>query len=118
MHLLQARAGGIADGSEAVDLGQSPGEIVVLSAADTELANLAAARAALGPDFPRVRLANLMHLTHNMSVDLYVEQVIGAAKIVVVRLLGGAMGSQMRPAKACETLRIRASLSPPISRKS
>ena len=44
MHLLAAQPGGIADGSEPVDLGQSPGDIVVLSAADTELANLAAAR--------------------------------------------------------------------------
>ena len=48
MHLLQAQPGAIADGSEAVDLGQSPGDIVVLSAADTELAALAAARAFLG----------------------------------------------------------------------
>ena len=90
MHLLQAQAGGIADGGEAVDLGQSPGEIVVLSAADTELASLAAARAGLGPGFPAVRLANLMQLAHNLSVDLYVEQVIAQARLVVVRLLGGA----------------------------
>src|SRR3546814_19433077 len=30
-----------------------------------------------------------MQLGHNMSVDLYVEQVVAAAKLVVVRLLGG-----------------------------
>ncbi len=90
MHLLQAQAGGIADGSEAVDLGQTPGEIVVLSSADTELANLAAARGTLGDGFPRVRLANPMQLAHNMSVDLYIETVIGEAKLVVARLLGGA----------------------------
>jgi len=90
MHLLQAQPGGIADGSEAVDLGQTPGEIVVLSAADTELACLATARAALGPEFPSLRLANPMQLAHNMSVDLYVETVIGEAKLVIARLLGGA----------------------------
>ncbi|MCH7796291.1 MAG: cobaltochelatase subunit CobN, partial [Proteobacteria bacterium] len=89
MHLLQAQPGGIADGSEPVDLGQSPGDIVVLSAADTELANLAAARAGLGEDFPSLRLANLMNLAHNMSVDVYVEAVIADARLVVVRLLGG-----------------------------
>ena len=44
MHLLAAQPGQIVDGSEAVDLGQSPGEIVFISAADTELAALAAAR--------------------------------------------------------------------------
>ncbi len=89
MHLLQAQAGGIADGSEPVDLGQSPGDIVVLSAADTELANLAAASAGLGERGPSLRLANLMNLTHNLSVDLYVEGVVTRARLVIVRLLGG-----------------------------
>ena len=89
VHLLQAQAGAIADGSEAVDLGQSPGDIVVLSAADTELASLSAARATFGDGFPRLRLANLMQLSHNLSVDLYVEGVIREARLVVVRLLGG-----------------------------
>ncbi len=90
MHLLAAQPGGIADGSEAVDLGQTPGDIVVLSAADTELTLLAEARAAIsGDDFPSLRLANVMQLAHNMSVDLYVDSVISRAKLVVVRLLGG-----------------------------
>ena len=47
MLLLKAQAGAVADGSAAVDLGQTPGALVVLSAADTELASLATARAAL-----------------------------------------------------------------------
>ena len=89
MRLLQAQAGAIADGSEAVDLGQSPGEIVFLSAADTELAGLSAARDVLGAAGPSLRLANLMHLSHNMSVDLYVDTVIAGARLVIVRLLGG-----------------------------
>ena len=89
MHLLKAQPGIVADGSEAVDLGQTPGEIVVLSAADTELASLAAARATLGETFPAVRLANLMQLSHNASVDLHCEAVISEARLVVVRLLGG-----------------------------
>ena len=89
MHLLKAQPGVVADGSEAVDLGQTPGDIVVLSAADTELASLAAARAALGEAFPSVRLANLMQLSHNASVDLYCEEIIARARLVIVRLLGG-----------------------------
>ena len=90
MHLLAVQPGAIADGSEAVDLGQTPGNIVVLSAADTELAMLASARATLPyADFPSLRLANLMQLGHNMSVDLYAEDVIAKAKLVIVRLLGG-----------------------------
>ncbi|GAB4364708.1 MAG: cobaltochelatase subunit CobN [Kiloniellaceae bacterium] len=89
MHLLQATPGSITDGSEAVDLGQDPGDIVFLSAADTELAALSAAQATLGAGAPSLRLANLMQLGHNLSVDLYVEQVIAQAKLVVLRLLGG-----------------------------
>ena len=92
MHLLAAQPGGISDGTEAVDLGQSPGDIVVLSAADTELASLAEACARIEAEdggSPSLRLASLLHLGHNMSVDLYVEQVISEAKLVVVRLLGG-----------------------------
>ena len=76
MHLLKAQAGSVADGVEAVDLGQDPGDILILSAADTELANLAAAAAELGPGLPSLRLANLMQLTHNLSVDLYVDRVV------------------------------------------
>ncbi len=89
MHLLAAQPGVVSDGSEAIDLGQTPGDVVVLSAADTELACLAAARAGLGDDFPSLRLANLLQLAHNMSVDVYVDAVVSGARLVVVRLLGG-----------------------------
>ena len=93
MHLLATQPGTITDGSEAVDLGQSPGDIVVLSAADSELAALADAQTTLtrelGDGLPSLRLANLMRLGHNFSVDLYTESVIAGAKLVIVRLLGG-----------------------------
>ena len=90
MHLLLAQPGRIADGSEAIDLGQTPGDIVVLSAADSELACLARATARLpGDGAPAVRLASLLQLGHTMSVDLYVEQVASRARLIVVRLLGG-----------------------------
>ena len=90
MHLLAAKPGAVADGSEAVDLGQSPGDMIVLSAADTEIACLAAARARIAePGFPSLRLASLLHLGHNMSVDLYLENTVAHARLVVVRLLGG-----------------------------
>ena len=42
MHLLATQPGAIDDGSAALDLGQTPGDIVVLSAADSEIAGLAA----------------------------------------------------------------------------
>ncbi|HEV7373030.1 cobaltochelatase subunit CobN [Arenibaculum sp.] len=90
MHLLAAQPGTVDDGSEAVDLAQTPGEIVVVSAADTELACLAAAHDRLGPGGPSLRLASLLQLGHNLSVDLYVERVVSRARLVVLRLLGGA----------------------------
>lgn len=89
MHLLAAQPGGPVDAGQAVDLGQDPADIVVLSAADTELACLSAAQSRLGPAAPTLRLVNLMQLAHPLSVDLYVEQVASKAKLVVVRLLGG-----------------------------
>ncbi|HLO76336.1 MAG TPA: cobaltochelatase subunit CobN, partial [Magnetospirillum sp.] len=88
MHLLAAQPGTISDGSEAIDLGQTPGQVVVLSAADTELSALAAAHAKAGAPF-ELRLANLSRLAHHMSVDLYLDQVVAHARLVVVRLLGG-----------------------------
>jgi cobaltochelatase CobN len=89
MHLLAAAPGVVSDGSEAVDLGQDPADIVILTAADTEIACLSAARARLGPGAPSLRLANLTRLGHNYSVDLYADAVLRHARLIVVRLLGG-----------------------------
>ena len=89
MHLLKAQTATPEDAGAAIDLGQTPGDIVVLSAADTELACLAAAQARRPPEAPSLRLANLMQLGHPLSVDQYVEQVVGRARLVVLRLLGG-----------------------------
>ncbi|WGH79426.1 cobaltochelatase subunit CobN [Jannaschia ovalis] len=87
MHLLAAQPGAIDDG-EPVDLGQDPAELVVISAADTELAALSQARAAMA-DPPETRLASLMHLRHPMSVDLHLDACATHAKLVVARVLGG-----------------------------
>lgn len=93
MHLLAAQPGLVTDGSEAVDLGQSPGDVIILSAAESELACLAGAQARLnaayGDDVPSLRLASLLQLGHNMSVDLYVDDVLTDAKFIIVRILGG-----------------------------
>ncbi len=88
MHLLLAQKGTISDGNEAVDLGQTPGHILFLSAADTELASLAQAHK-LGQSGPSLRLANFLSLTHPMSVDAYIERTAKHAKLIVVRIIGG-----------------------------
>ncbi|MDX1541660.1 MAG: cobaltochelatase subunit CobN, partial [Geminicoccaceae bacterium] len=89
MHLLNAQAVSPDDDGEAVDLAQSSGDIVILSAADTEISGLAAAHAKRPADAPTLRLANLLKLRHPLSVDLYVERVVGRARLVILRLLGG-----------------------------
>jgi cobaltochelatase CobN len=92
MHLLATEPGIIADGSVAVDLAQTPGDIIVLASADTEIALIAAAQALrLGADpaAPSLRLAPVLRLGHNFSVDLYME-LVGQARLVIARLLGGS----------------------------
>src|SRR5260370_9441102 len=92
MHRLATTPGTIGDGSAAIDLAQTPGDIVLLSSADTEIALLAAAqkrRLAQDPAAPRLRLAPILRLGHNFSVDLYMETV-ARARLVVARLLGGS----------------------------
>ncbi|PWJ22428.1 cobaltochelatase subunit CobN [Jannaschia seohaensis] len=87
MHLLAAQPGAVDDG-EPVDLGQTPADLVVISAADTELAMLSAARAEM-EDAPSLRLASLMHLRHPMSVDLHLDACATRSRLVVARVLGG-----------------------------
>lgn len=93
MHLLQTQVFTGNSNEEAVDTGQAPGDILFLSAADSELALLAAAHERLRRErsdaMPSLRLVNLMRLGHNLSVDLYVENVAAHARLIIVRLLGG-----------------------------
>ncbi|NKK67556.1 cobaltochelatase subunit CobN [Rhizobium leguminosarum bv. viciae] len=89
MHLLLAQQGTISDSEEAIDLGQTPGDILFLSAADSELAAVAAAHRDREAG-PSLRLASLMSLKHPMSVDTYVERTARHAKLIIVRALGGA----------------------------
>jgi cobaltochelatase CobN len=89
MHLLATTSASIDDLVEPVDLRQPPGDIVILSFADSDLTGLAVAWAVQRDILPTVRLANLRDLRHPLSVDLWLESVGQHAKVVVVRLLGG-----------------------------
>jgi len=89
MHLLQAQAGEISDGTEPIDPQQSPADVVVLSANDTELAALAGAKQRLGDAVPSLRLARLAWLQHPFSVDLYLDKTLTRSRLVIARLLGG-----------------------------
>ncbi|MGO4914309.1 cobaltochelatase subunit CobN [Pseudogemmobacter sp. W21_MBD1_M6] len=89
MHLLAATPGSIDDGNAPFDLGQTPADVVFISAADTELAALSEARSEMS-GAPGLRLANLTHLTHPMSVDLHLEHCATKSRLVIARVLGGA----------------------------
>ncbi|MFB9172911.1 cobaltochelatase subunit CobN [Roseibium salinum] len=89
MHILASQTRRIDDGGDAVDLGQTPADILFLSAADTELGSFAAAHAQLGQTRASLRLANLMALSHPYSVDLYADQTVRGSNLVILRILGG-----------------------------
>lgn len=88
MHLLRTETRSLDEAEAAVDLGQSPADILVLSFADSDL-SLAAAAAAQRPRAMSLRLANLGTLKHPYSVDLYIEKAASKARFVLIRLLGG-----------------------------
>ncbi len=88
MHLLAATPGQIDDGQEPVDPGQTPADVVFVSAADTELAALSGARAEMETP-PTLRLANLTHLQHPLSVDLHLDNCATKSRLVIARVLGG-----------------------------
>jgi cobaltochelatase CobN len=89
MHLLAAKPGGYTDDEGIIDLDQSPGDIVILSAADSSLAALADAVEVLPEEYPSVRLANWMQLLKPAAFDLYQDKVLEQASVVLVSLLGG-----------------------------
>jgi cobaltochelatase CobN len=89
MHVLATQLATLGEAEVAVDLGQSPADVVVLSFSDTDLSALAVAWQREVGALPSLRLASLKRLRHPMSVDLYVERVVARAKAVVVRCLGG-----------------------------
>src|SRR5215472_9614881 len=90
MHIPRIEVRSLDETAEAVDLGQTPAEMVFLSFSDSDLNALARAYASLPPPKPTLRLANLASLRHPYSVDLYLEKVCAHARLVVARVLGGA----------------------------
>ncbi|UPG71223.1 cobaltochelatase subunit CobN [Roseomonas gilardii subsp. gilardii] len=94
MHLLVRETRGLDEADAAVDLGQAPAELVLLSFSDSDLGAAATAwldmegTAMPGPR-PELRLASLGRLRHPLSVDLYLENTLAASRCVVARLLGG-----------------------------
>jgi len=89
MHLLFRETRALDAVEAAIDLGQSPAELVFLSFSESDLGAAARAWQEMGEGRPSLRLANLAQLRHPMSVDLYLERVVARARAVLVRILGG-----------------------------
>lgn len=87
MHWIASQPGCLDAERELILINQTPGEIVFLSAADTDLAS--AARAWTGRFGPRLRIAHAGALRQSVAADNYIETVIKHARLVVARLLGG-----------------------------
>jgi len=88
MHLVADTIRSLDDTVQAIDLGQTPGEVAFLSFSDSDLGLVAGVHAGR-PDLPSLRLASLADLRHPYSVDLWLDAVGRKARFVLVRLLGG-----------------------------
>jgi cobaltochelatase CobN len=90
MHVPRIEVRSLDETVEAVDLGQTPAEVVFLSFSDSDLNALARAYETAPEPRPTLRIASLAALRHPFSIDLYLERVCANAKLVVARVLGGA----------------------------
>jgi cobaltochelatase CobN len=90
MHRLATIPGGWNPAAEGVIfVEQQPAPIAFITAADTDIQTLAVATAQLSEDFPQVRVVNLLQLQQQLTIDTYAEDVLMAAKVIIVRLIGG-----------------------------
>ena len=93
MHLISTIPGGWNPNDEGVFyVQQKPGDILFLSAADTDLYILNKVYTDLYKEdnsIPSLRLANLTYFKQELTVDTYIEEVVSQAKVVVLKLLGG-----------------------------
>jgi cobaltochelatase CobN len=90
LHVPRIEVRSLDETVEAVDLGQTPAEVVFLSFSDSDLNALARAYETAPDPRPTLRIASLAALRHPFSIDLYLERVCANAKLVVARVLGGA----------------------------
>jgi cobaltochelatase CobN len=89
MHRISATSGGWNQSEGLIFLEQTPAPFVFITAADTDIQTLAAAVPKLPANFPALRVANLLQLQQQISIDSYAEQVLEKAEVIILRLLGG-----------------------------
>ncbi|MEH2047052.1 MAG: hypothetical protein V7L12_28060, partial [Nostoc sp.] len=89
MHRISSTSGGWNQSEGLIFLEQTPAPFVLITAADTDIQTLAAAVTKLPGSFPALRVANLLQLQQQLSIDNYGEQVLEYAQVIILRLLGG-----------------------------
>src|SRR5215475_245210 len=89
MHVVSRESHGLEETATAVDLGQDPADLVVLSFSDSDLSAFAAGWRRGRKSLPSLRLANLAALRHPLSVDTYVQRTLSGVRGILVRLIGG-----------------------------
>ncbi len=89
MHRINATPGGWNQSEGLIFLEQTPAPFVFITAADTDIQTLAAAVPKLPTTFPALRVASLLQLQQQLSIDTYAEQVLELAQVIILRLLGG-----------------------------
>jgi cobaltochelatase CobN len=90
MHRISATPGGLNQSEGLFFLEQTPAPFVLITAADTDIQTLAAVVPKLPSQFPEIRVANLLQLQQQVSIDDYGEQVLESAQVIVLRLIGGS----------------------------
>ncbi len=89
MHRIAAMPGGWNPEEEGVVyIEQDPADVVIITAQDTDISAIARAVDQL-PDAAELRVASLLALQQELTIDTYAEDVLDHAKVIVVRLLGG-----------------------------
>ncbi|MBD2346911.1 cobaltochelatase subunit CobN [Anabaena subtropica] len=89
MHRISTTSVGWNQSEGVFFLEQTPAPFVLITAADTDIQTLAAAVPKLPATFPAIRVANLLLLQQQISIDTYAEQVLELAQVIILRLLGG-----------------------------
>ncbi|MBD2447538.1 cobaltochelatase subunit CobN [Nostoc sp. FACHB-152] len=89
MHRINAKSVGWNQSEGLIFVEQTPAPFVFITAADTDIQTLAAAVTKLPTNFPALRVANLLQLQQQISIDAYGEQVLELAEVIILRLLGG-----------------------------
>ncbi len=90
MHILATTSSSLDDLIEPVDLNQGQADVVVLSFSASDLGGLERGWQRSTDGSVSFVCANLSELRHPMSVDLWIEKTAENAKLILIRILGGA----------------------------